>query len=47
MKIVFANVLMEISHKMGADVDEVTKALTLANERLISGKYLTGGKNKV
>ena len=43
MKIVFANVLMEISHKMGADVDEVTKALTLANERLISGKYLTGG----
>ena len=43
MKIVFANVLMEICHKTGADVDEVTDALKLANDRLISGKYFTGG----
>tara|TARA_B100001179_G_scaffold214948_1_gene184725 strand:- start:17 stop:1267 length:1251 start_codon:yes stop_codon:yes gene_type:complete len=43
MKIVFANVLMEICHKTGTDVDEVTNALKLANERLISGKYFTGG----
>ena len=43
MKIVFANVLMEICHKTGADVDEVTDALKLANTRLISGKYFTGG----
>ena len=43
MKIVFANVLMEICQKTGADVDEVTDALKLANSRLISGKYFTGG----
>jgi len=43
MKIVFANVLMEICQKTGADVDEVTDALKLANGRLISGKYFTGG----
>ena len=43
MKIVFANVLMEICQKTGADVDEVTDALKLANDRLISGKYFTGG----
>ena len=43
MKIVFANVLMEICHKTGANVDEVTDALKLANDRLISGKYFTGG----
>ena len=43
MKIVFANVLMEICHKTGANVDEVTDALKLANNRLISGKYFTGG----
>jgi UDPglucose 6-dehydrogenase len=43
MKIVFANVLMEICQKTGADVDEITDALKLANGRLISGKYFTGG----
>ena len=43
MKIVFANVLMEICQKTGADVEEVTDALKLANDRLISGKYFTGG----
>jgi len=43
MKIVFANTLMEICHKMGGNVDEVTKALSMANQRIISDKYLTGG----
>ena len=43
MKIVFANTLMEICHKTGASVDAVTKALMLANERLISPKYMTAG----
>lgn len=43
MKIVFANTLMEICHKMGGNVDEVTKALGMANQRIISDKYLTGG----
>jgi UDPglucose 6-dehydrogenase len=43
MKIVFANVLMEICHKTGADVDAVTNALKLANRRIISGNYFSGG----
>jgi UDPglucose 6-dehydrogenase len=43
-KISFVNVLMELCHKMpGANVDEVTNALKLANKRLISTSYLTGG----
>jgi len=44
MKIVFANTLMEICHKLpGPDVDEVTSALALATDRLISSRYLTAG----
>lgn len=43
MKIVYANTIMEICHKIGSNVDEVTDAIKLANERLISGKYLSGG----
>tara|TARA_R110002020_G_scaffold333507_2_gene548922 strand:+ start:15246 stop:16478 length:1233 start_codon:yes stop_codon:yes gene_type:complete len=43
MKIAYANTMMEICHKIGADVDEVTGAMSLATERLISGKYLSGG----
>lgn len=43
-KISFVNTLMELCHKMpGANVDEVTNALKLANKRLISTSYLTGG----
>lgn len=42
-KIVFANTMMEICHKIGANVDEVTGAMKLATDRLISGKYLSGG----
>ena len=43
MKIVFANTIMEISHKIGANADVVTDALISATNRLISGKYLRGG----
>jgi UDPglucose 6-dehydrogenase len=34
---------MEICHKTGANVDEVMGGLKLANNRLISTKYLNGG----
>jgi UDPglucose 6-dehydrogenase len=44
MKVCFANTLMEVCHKIdGCDVDEVTDALALANERLLSPKYMAGG----
>ena len=43
MKIAYANTMMEICHKIGANVDEVTGAMSLATGRLISGKYLSGG----
>lgn len=43
MKIVFSNTLMEICHKVGANVDEVLGGLKLANNRIISTKYLSGG----
>ena len=42
-KIVFANTLMEICHKTGADCDDVVDALSLATDRVISSKYLRGG----
>lgn len=44
MKICLANTVMELSHKLkNINCDNVMKALFLANERLISGKYLLGG----
>jgi len=44
MKIVFANTLMEICHKIpGCDVDSVTSALGKANKRLLSPQYMRGG----
>ena len=43
MKIVFANTMMEICHKTGADVDDLTDALSMATDRLISAKYLRAG----
>jgi UDPglucose 6-dehydrogenase len=44
MKICLANTVMEICHKTpGTDVDEVTRALTLGTDRLLSPKYLKGG----
>src|SRR5262249_48100580 len=42
-KIVFANTVMEICHKTGADCDEVTGALAQATDRVISPRYLAGG----
>jgi UDPglucose 6-dehydrogenase len=43
MKIVFANMLMEVSHKTGADCDLVVDALSLATDRVVSPAYMRGG----
>jgi UDPglucose 6-dehydrogenase len=43
LKIVFANAMMEICHKLGADVDDLTTALGLARARILSPRYLSGG----
>jgi UDPglucose 6-dehydrogenase len=44
MKICYANTLMEICHKTpGCDVDEVTNALGLATERILSPRYMRAG----
>lgn len=43
MKIAFINTMMEICHYTNADVDAVRDALTMATDRLISGKYLSAG----
>jgi len=42
-KIAFINTVMEICEKVGADVDAISGALSLATDRVISSKYLTGG----
>jgi UDPglucose 6-dehydrogenase len=42
-KIVFANTVAQLADVTGADVDEVTAALTLATDRIISPKYLAAG----
>jgi UDPglucose 6-dehydrogenase len=42
-KLAFVNTLMEVCHKTGCDVDAVTDALKMANERLISPRYMTAG----
>jgi len=43
-KITIANTLMEICHKTpGANVDDVTSALKLATERIVSPKYMDAG----
>ncbi len=42
-KIVFANALSEIVQSRGGDVDEITSALSDANYRLMSPKYLSAG----
>lgn len=42
-KIVFANTIAQIADATGADADEVTNALALATDRIISPKYLTAG----
>jgi len=43
MKIVYANTIMEICQKINCDVDQVIDAITMSDQRLISGKYLRGG----
>ncbi|MEK6276638.1 MAG: nucleotide sugar dehydrogenase [Actinomycetota bacterium] len=42
-KIVFANAMMEICHKVGGDVDDLAAALGLARDRIVSPRYLSGG----
>jgi UDPglucose 6-dehydrogenase len=42
-KIVLANAWMEICHRLGGNVDNVTNALALATERVVSPKYMRGG----
>ena len=43
MKIVFANTMMEICHHTGASVNSITEAMGLADDRLMTNKYLSGG----
>ncbi len=43
MKIVFANAMMEICHKTGANIDAVSDAMALAKKRVVSPMYLRGG----
>jgi UDPglucose 6-dehydrogenase len=42
-KIAFANTMMEICEKIGANVDDLTRGLSLATTRLLSPKYLSAG----
>ena len=42
-KIDLANAWMEICHRLGADVDDVSRALSLATARVLSPKYMRGG----
>lgn len=43
MKIVWANTMMELCHKTGADCDAVVDALSMATDRIISPAYMRGG----
>ena len=43
LKIAFANTMMELCEKTGADVDDLVDALSLATTRLLSPAYLRGG----
>jgi len=43
LKIVAANSIMEIAHKTEANCDDVTNALALATDRVVSKKYMRGG----
>ena len=42
-KIAYINTVMELCEKVGANVDEVSNALSLATDRVVSMKYLRGG----
>jgi UDPglucose 6-dehydrogenase len=43
LKIVFANAMMELCEKTGADIDDLVDALSLAKRRIISPAYMRGG----
>jgi UDPglucose 6-dehydrogenase len=43
LKIAFANTMMDLCEKTGADVDDLVDALSLGNKRIISPTYLRGG----
>lgn len=43
LKIAFANTMMEICEKIGADVDDLIDVLSLADRRIISSAYMRGG----
>jgi len=43
LKIAFANTMMELCEKTGADVDDLVDALSLADRRLMAPSYLRGG----
>lgn len=43
LKIVFANMVMEICQKTGADCDEISDGLALATDRIASPAYMRGG----
>lgn len=43
MKIVFANMVMEICQKTGADCDQIADGLALATDRITSPAYMRGG----
>lgn len=42
-KLVFANAAMELCHKVGASIDDVSDALALGTRRITSPAYLKGG----
>jgi UDPglucose 6-dehydrogenase len=43
-KIAFVNTLMEVCHKLpNTNIDDVTNALKMCDERIISDKYMSGG----
>lgn len=43
LKIAFANTMMELCEKTGADVDDLVDALSLADRRIVSTAYMRGG----
>ena len=43
LKIAFANTMMELCEKTGADVDDLVDALSLADRRVMGPAYLRGG----
>lgn len=43
LKIAFANTMMELCEKTGADVDDLVDALSIADRRLMGPAYLRGG----